>query len=94
MNLICIKCNEYNNRINKQNSKIIALESDIGKRIDNLNKRISEQELSIHNQKERLQSISKTSESSNTKLKKWVVLGGVLTFTISLIGSLLIQYFL
>jgi hypothetical protein len=85
---------EYDDSISKQNSKIKALESDLDKRIDNLNKRISEQGLSIHNQKERLQSISKASESSNTKLKKWVILGGILTFTISLIGSVLIHLFL
>lgn len=85
---------EYDDSIRKQNSKIKALESDLDKRIDNLNKRISEQGLSIHNQKERLQSISKASESSNTKLKKWVILGGILTFTISLIGSVLIHLFL
>ena len=88
------RCNEYNDRINKQNFKINTLESDIDKKIDNLNKRISEQGLSIHNQKERLQSISKTSESSNTQLKKWIILGGVLTFTISFIGSVLIHLFL
>ena len=90
--------NEFENKLkdssSKANNRIGKLESETKESINNLNKRIGDQGVSIHNLKEGLKKISTMSDDKNKSTKTWVVLGSVLTFVFSLVGSFLIHHFL
>ena len=90
--------NEFENELkessSKANNRIDKLKSETENSIGDLNKRIGDQGVSIHNLKERLKKMSTMSDDKNKRTKKWVVLGFVLTFVFSLVGSFLIHHFL
>lgn len=90
--------NEFENKLkdssSKANNRIDKLETKTKESINNLNKRIGDQGVSIHNLKEGMKKISTLSDDKNKRIKTWVILGSVLTFALSLVGSYLIHHFL